>query len=178
MRRLARKHGARDTIDRTPPYTITGAPRVVKDKVIIGNGGAEYGVRGYVSAYDAETGEQLWRTYTVPGNPADGFESDALRAAAETWTGEWWKFGGGGTAWDAFAYDPELDLLYVGVGNGSPWNREIRSPGGGDNLYLASILALDPDDGAYRWHYQTTPGETWGLHGDAAYDPRRPGNRR
>jgi PQQ-dependent dehydrogenase (methanol/ethanol family) len=150
-----------DTIDRTPPYTITGAPRVIKGKVIIGNGGAEYGVRGYVSAYDAETGEQLWRTYTVPGNPEDGFESDAMRAAAETWTGEWWKFGGGGTAWDSFAYDPDLDLLYVGVGNGSPWNREIRSPGGGDNLYLASILALDPDDGAYRWHYQTTPGETW-----------------
>jgi PQQ-dependent dehydrogenase (methanol/ethanol family) len=150
-----------DTIGRTPPYTITGAPRVIKGKVIIGNGGAEFGVRGYVSAYDAETGEQIWRTYTVPGNPADGFENDAMRAAAETWTGEWWKFGGGGTAWDAFAYDPDLDLLYVGVGNGSPWNREIRSPGGGDNLYLSSILALDPDDGEYRWHYQTTPGETW-----------------
>jgi PQQ-dependent dehydrogenase (methanol/ethanol family) len=97
----------------------------------------------------------------VPGNPADGFESDAMRDAAETWTGEWWKYGGGGTAWDAFAYDPELDLLYVGVGNGSPWNREIRSPGGGDNLFLASILALDPDNGEYVWHYQTTPGETW-----------------
>ncbi len=150
-----------DTIDRTPPYTITGAPRVIKGKVIIGNGGAEYGVRGYVTAYDAETGKQVWRTHTVPGNPADGFESDAMQKAAETWTGEWWKFGGGGTAWDSFAYDPELDLLYVGVGNGSPWNREIRSPGGGDNLYLASILALDPDDGEYVWHYQTTPGETW-----------------
>ncbi len=150
-----------DTIDRTPPYTITGAPRVVKGKVIIGNGGAEYGVRGYVTAYDAETGEKIWRTWTVPGNPADGFESDAMRMAAETWTGEWWTYGGGGTAWDSFAYDPELDLLYVGVGNGSPWNREVRSPGGGDNLFLASILALDPDDGAYRWHYQTTPGETW-----------------
>jgi len=150
-----------DTIDRTAPYTITGAPRVFKGKVIIGNGGAEYGVRGYVSAYDAETGEQVWRTFTVPGNPADGFESDAMEQAAETWTGEWWKFGGGGTAWDSFAFDPELDLMYVGVGNGSPWNREIRSPGGGDNLFLASILALDPDDGSYVWHYQTTPGETW-----------------
>lgn len=150
-----------DTIDRTPPYTITGAPRVIKGKVIIGNGGAEYGVRGYVTAYNAETGEQLWRTYTVPGNPADGFESDAMRLAAKTWNGEWWKFGGGGTAWDAFAYDPDLDLLYVGVGNGSPWNREVRSPGGGDNLFLASVLALDPDNGEYVWHYQTSPGETW-----------------
>jgi PQQ-dependent dehydrogenase (methanol/ethanol family) len=150
-----------DTINRTPPFTITGAPRVVKGKVIIGNGGAEYGVRGYVTAYDAETGEQAWRSFMVPGNPADGFESDAMRDAAETWTGEWWKYGGGGTAWDAFAYDPDLDLLYVGVGNGSPWNREIRSPGGGDNLFLASILALDPDNGEYVWHYQTTPGETW-----------------
>ncbi len=150
-----------DTIARTAPYTITGAPRVFKGKVIIGNGGAEYGVRGYVSAYDAETGEQLWRTYTVPGDPAAGFESEAMERAADTWTGEWWKFGGGGTAWDSFAYDPELDLMYVGAGNGSPWNREMRSPGGGDNLFLASILALDPDDGSYAWHYQTTPGETW-----------------
>jgi len=150
-----------DTIDRTPPFTITGAPRVVKGKVIIGNGGAEFGVRGFVSAYDAETGEQTWKTYTVPGNPADGFESESMRRAAETWTGEWWTMGGGGTAWDAFAYDPDIDLLYVGVGNGAPWNREIRSPGGGDNLYLASILALDPDTGEYAWHYQTTPGDTW-----------------
>jgi quinohemoprotein ethanol dehydrogenase len=150
-----------DTIDRKPPFTITGAPRIVKGKVIIGNGGAEYGVRGYVTAYDAETGEQEWRTFMVPGNPADGFESDAMREAAKTWTGEWWKYGGGGTAWDAFAYDSNLDLLYVGVGNGSPWNREIRSPGGGDNLFLASILALDPDNGEYVWHYQTTPGESW-----------------
>jgi quinohemoprotein ethanol dehydrogenase len=150
-----------DTINRTPPYTITGAPRVVNGKVIIGNGGAEYGARGYVTAYDAESGEQLWRAYTVPGNPADGFESDAMRMAADTWNGAWWEFGGGGTAWDAFAFDPELNLLYVGVGNGSPWNREIRSPGGGDNLFLASILALDADTGEYAWHYQTTPGETW-----------------
>ena len=141
-----------DTINRTPPYTITGAPRVVNGKVIIGNGGAEYGARGYVTAYDADSGEQLWRSYTVPGNPADGFD---------TWNGAWWEFGGGGTAWDAFAFDPELNLLYVGVGNGSPWNREIRSPGGGDNLFLASILALDADTGEYAWHYQTTPGETW-----------------
>ncbi|HWK55133.1 MAG TPA: PQQ-dependent dehydrogenase, methanol/ethanol family [Hyphomicrobiales bacterium] len=148
-------------IDRNLSYSITGAPRVVKDKVIIGNGGAEYGVRGYVSAFDAQTGELVWRFYTVPGNPADGFENDAMRMAADTWNGEWWQLGGGGTAWDSMAYDAELDLLYVGTGNGSPWNQDIRSPGGGDNLFLSSIVALDPDDGAYVWHYQTTPGETW-----------------
>jgi PQQ-dependent dehydrogenase (methanol/ethanol family) len=143
------------------PYTITGAPRVVNGKVVIGNGGAEYGVRGYVSAYDAETGSMAWRFYTVPGNPADGFESEAMERAAETWNGEWWKFGGGGTVWDSMAYDPEFNLLYIGVGNGSPWNQQIRSPGGGDNLYLSSIVALNADTGAYVWHYQTTPGETW-----------------
>jgi quinohemoprotein ethanol dehydrogenase len=143
------------------PYTITGAPRVVAGKVVIGNGGAELGVRGFVSAYDADTGELAWRFYTVPGDPSKPFESPAMEAAAETWTGEWWTMGGGGTAWDAFAYDPEAKLLYVGTGNGSPWNRSIRSPGGGDNLYLASILALDVDTGELVWHYQTTPGETW-----------------
>lgn len=149
------------TIDQSKPYTITGAPRIVNDKVIIGNGGAEYGVRGYVSAYDISNGSMLWRFYTVPGNPADGFENASMAKAAATWNGEWWKFGGGGTAWDSMAYDPELDLLYIGVGNGSPWNQSIRSPGGGDNLYLSSIVALRPDTGEYVWHYQTTPGETW-----------------
>ena len=142
-------------------YTITGAPRVVGDAVVIGNGGAEYGVRGYVTAYDTETGAQLWRTHTVPGNPADGFESEAMHAAAETWTGEWWIAGGGGTVWDAMVVDPDADLLYIGTGNGSPWSRDNRSPGGGDNLYLSAILALDPGDGAIRWHYQTTPGDDW-----------------
>ena len=149
------------TTDPSQAYTITGAPRVVKDKVIIGNAGAEYDVRGYVSAYDAETGKMAWRFYTVPGDPSKGFENDALRAAAETWTGEWWRIGGGGTVWDAIVYDPELDLLYIGTGNGTPWNQAVRSPGGGDNLYLASIVALDPDTGDYVWHYQTTPGENW-----------------
>lgn len=149
------------TIDQSLPYTITGAPRIVKGKVMIGNGGAEYGVRGYVTAYDAETGEQAWRFYTVPGNPADGFESDVMTAAANTWTGQWWNLGGGGTVWDAMAYDPDLDLLYIGVGNGSPWNQALRSPEGGDNLFLSSIVALDPEDGSYQWHYQTVPGETW-----------------
>ncbi len=143
------------------PYTITGAPRVIDGKVVIGNGGAELGVRGYVSAYDAQTGALVWRFYTVPGDPSKPFESPALEAAAKTWTGEWWKMGGGGTAWDAFAYDPDAKLLYVGTGNGSPWDRNIRSPGGGDNLYLSSILALKVETGELVWHYQTTPGDTW-----------------
>ncbi len=150
-----------DTINRTAPYTITGAPRVINGLVIIGNGGADFGVRGYVSAYDAESGEMVWRFYTVPGNPKDGFESEALEKAAETWTGEWWQYGGGGTVWDSMAYDAELDLLYVGVGNGSPWNRNVRSPEGGDNLFLSSIVALRPATGDYVWHYQTTPGDSW-----------------
>ena len=144
------------------PYTITGAPRVVDGKVIIGNGGAELGVRGFVTAYDAETGKQVWRFYTVPGDPAKGFESPAMEQAAKTWTGEWWKNGGGGgTAWDAFAYDAEAKLLYVGTGNGSAWDRGLRSPGGGDNLYLSSIVALDVATGELKWHYQTTPGDQW-----------------
>ena len=142
-------------------YSITGAPRVVNGKVVIGNAGAEFGVRGYVTAYDAATGAEVWRFHTVPGNPADGFENAAMEKAAATWTGEWWMMGGGGTAWDGFAYDAELDLLYVGVGNGSPWNRGIRSPGGGDNLYLSSIVALDAGTGEYRWHFQLVPGDSW-----------------
>ena len=149
------------TVDQSKPYTITGAPRIVKGRVLIGNGGAEYGVRGYVTAYDAQTGEQVWRFYTVPGNPADGFETPELESAAQTWNGEWWRLGGGGTVWDAITYDPVSDLVYLGVGNGSPWNQGLRSPGGGDNLFLTAIVAVDPDDGKYVWHYQTTPGETW-----------------
>jgi quinohemoprotein ethanol dehydrogenase len=149
------------TVDQTKPYTITGAPRIVKGRVIIGNGGGEYGVRGYVSAYDANDGKLAWRFYTVPGDPAQKFESPAMEQAAKTWQGEWWKVGGGGTVWDSMAYDPELDLLYVGTGNGSPWNPHVRSPGGGDNLYLSSILALKPDTGQLVWHYQTTPGDAW-----------------
>ncbi|MFQ3323934.1 MAG: quinohemoprotein ethanol dehydrogenase [Pseudomonadales bacterium] len=150
-----------NTIDKSKSYTITGAPRIIDGKVIIGNGGAELGVRGYVSAFDTATGKLIWRFYTVPGNPADGFESKVMEMAAKTWTGEYWAAGGGGTAWDSMAYDPELDLLYVGVGNGSPWNQSIRSPDGGDNLFLSSIVAVRPSTGEYVWHYQTTPGETW-----------------
>ncbi|MFZ0583895.1 MAG: PQQ-dependent dehydrogenase, methanol/ethanol family [Candidatus Acidiferrales bacterium] len=154
------------TIDRRFRYTITGAPRVVKGKVIIGNGGAEMGVRGYVSAYDAETGEMAWRFYTVPGNPAKPFENPVLAKAAKTWSGEWWKYGGGGTVWNAMAYDPELDLLYIGTGNGGPWNPRIRSPRGGDNLFTCSIVALRPETGEYAWHYQENPNEAWDYDSD------------
>ena len=150
------------TIDKSWPYTITGAPRIVKGNVIIGNGGGEFGVRGYVTAYDVDSGDELWRFYTVPGNPNEPFESPEMEIAAKTWSGgKWWEYGGGGTVWDSMAYDPVLDTLYIGTGNGSPWNRYVRSPGGGDNLYLSSIVALDPDTGDYKWHYQTTPGDTW-----------------
>ena len=144
-------------------YSVTGAPRIVKGMVIIGNGGAELGVRGYVSAYDVNTGEMKWRFYTVPGDRNKPQESPALEAALETWSGdEWYKLGGGGgTAWDSLVFDPELDLLYIGTGNGSPWNRDLRSPGGGDNLYLSSIVALRPDTGEYVWHYQVTPADNW-----------------
>lgn len=150
-------------IDPEKSYTITGAPRVFKGKVIIGNGGAEYGVRGYITAYDAESGDQAWRFFSVPGNPDEPFENEAMKMAAETWdpSGKYWEVGGGGTMWDAMVYDPELNLMYVGVGNGSPWNRRLRSPGGGDNLFLSSIVALNPDDGSYVWHYQETPGDHW-----------------
>lgn len=149
------------TVDQEQNYTITGAPRIVRNKVIIGNGGGELGVRGYVSAYDADSGTLAWRFYTVPGDPAKGFESPVMERAAKTWTGEWWRQGGGGTVWDSLSYDAELDLLYVGTGNGSPWNQRLRSPKGGDNLYLSSILALRPETGELVWHYQTTPGESW-----------------
>lgn len=161
---LDRKSGKpvwiKETVDPSKPYTITGAPRVVKGKVIIGNGGAEMGVRGYVTAYDAETGKQAWRFFTVPDAPGKNTEQ-YLKDAEKTWHGQYWAEGGGGTAWDSMAYDPELDLLYIGVGNGSPWNQGIRSEGKGDNLYLSSIVAVRPETGEYVWHFQTTPGETW-----------------
>ena len=142
------------TTDPSKPYSITGAPRIVRGKVIIGNGGAEFGVRGYVTAYDADTGKLVWRFYTVPGDPSKPFENKAMEMAAKTWSGEWWKLGGGGTAWDSMAYDPELNLLYIGTGNGSPWNPRLRSPGGGDNLFLSSIVALK------RRHRRATSGTT------------------
>jgi quinohemoprotein ethanol dehydrogenase len=150
-------------IDHAHSYTITGAPRVVKGKVLIGNGGAEYGARGYITAYDAETGEQAWRWFVVPGDPSKPFEDSSMEAAAKTWdpAGKWWINGGGGTPWDSITYDPDLNMIYIGTGNGSPWNRNLRSPAGGDNLYLASLVALNADTGKYVWHYQETPGDNW-----------------
>jgi quinohemoprotein ethanol dehydrogenase len=145
--------------------TITGAPRVIKGKVIIGNGGAEKSARGYISAYDADTGKLIWRFYTVPGKPGvkDGAASDEALAkiASKTWRGQWWKNGGGGTVWDAMAYDPQLDLLYFGTDNGGPWNKQFRSPGYSDDLFITSIIAVRPDTGEYVWHFQNTPGEMW-----------------
>ncbi len=156
------------TVDQSKPYTITGAPRAFKNKVIIGNGGAELGVRGYVTAYDTDTGDLAWRFYTVP-NPnkePDGAASDDIlaRLANDTWgdTGAWTTDGGGGTVWDAIVYDSVNDQVLLGIGNGSPWNPTLRDPdGNGDNLFLSSILAVDADTGAYRWHYQTTPRDMW-----------------
>ncbi len=149
------------TVDQTKQYTITGAPRVIDSKVFIGNGGAEFGVRGYISAYDARTGELLWRFYTVPGGPNDPTGVEPHELSSKTWYGSWWKLGGGGTVWDSMAYDKDTNTLYFGVGNGSPWNPNIRSAGKGDNLFLSSIVAVDATSGEYRWHYQTTPGEGW-----------------
>jgi len=142
-------------------YSITMAPRIAKGKVFIGASGGEYGVRGWIAAYDAETGKQVWRFYNVPGDPSKGFENDAMKKAAATWSGQWWKLGGGGSVWDAAIYDPETDLLIYGTGNGSPWNQADRDPKHGDNLYIASVIALKPDTGEYVWHYQETPADTW-----------------
>ncbi len=150
-------------IDHEHSYTITGAPRVFNGKVVIGQSGAEYGARGYITAYDSETGRQLWRWFTVPGDPSKPFEDASMEAAAKTWdpAGKYWVNGGGGTPWDTITFDPDLNMVYVGTGNGGPWNRKLRSPSGGDNLYLASIVALDADTGRYIWHYQETPGDNW-----------------
>jgi quinohemoprotein ethanol dehydrogenase len=159
---------------------ISGAPRVFDGKVIVGFGGADFGpTRGYVTNYDADTGKLLWRWHTVPGDPAKGFENAAMAKAAKTWSGEWWKLGGGGTAWNAFSYDPDTNSVLVGVGNGSPWNHKARSQGKGDNLYLASIVALDANTGGYKWHYQVNPGETWdfGATMDMAFADLRIGGR-
>ncbi|MDC0598831.1 PQQ-dependent dehydrogenase, methanol/ethanol family, partial [Gammaproteobacteria bacterium] len=149
------------TIDQDEQYTITSAPRVIKGKILIGNSGSEFGVRGYVGAYDVNNGEEIWRFYTVPGNPELGFENPQMELAATTWSGEWWELGGGGTVWDAIVYDVENDLVFFGTGNGTPWNQRERDPAGGDNLFIASLVAVRPDTGEYVWHYQTTPGDTW-----------------
>ncbi len=148
-----------DTADNSQAYSITSAPRIAKGLVVIGNAGSEFGVRGYISAYDAETGKLSWRSYTVPGDPAKGFESKAMEAASKTWNGEYWKTGGGGTPWEGIAYDPSLDLLYFGTGNPTAWYRAIR--GKGDALYTASILAVHASNGELAWYFQTTPGDNW-----------------
>jgi len=150
------------TVDAHDARFISGPPRVFNGKVIIGHGGADVdSIRGYVTTYDARTGRLLWRFHTVPGNPADGFENEAMKMAARTWAGEWWRYGGGGTVWNAITFDADFNRIYLGVGNGAPWNRKIRSAGQGDNLFLASIVALDADTGEYVWHYQVNPGESW-----------------
>ena len=149
------------TTDPTKPQTITGAPRVVKGKVLIGNSGGEYNVRGYISAYDAADGKLVWRFYTIPGDPSKPAENPILKEAAKTWTGQWWTWGGGGTVWDSIVYDQQQDLLIFGTDNGDPWNTNYRSPRGGDNLFLTSIVAVRPDTGQYVWHYQLNPGDEW-----------------
>ncbi len=150
-----------DTVDQARSYTITGAPRVANGKVFIGNGGAEIGVRGYISAYDANDGKLLWRFFTVPGDPSRPQENTALEKALSTWTGDlFWQLGGG-TVWDGILYDPVTNLVYFGTGNGTPWVAEARSPQGGDNLFLNSIIAVKADTGEYVWHYQVTPSESW-----------------
>ena len=149
------------TVDQSKPYAITMAPRIANGKVMLGNSGSEYGVRGYVSAYDAASGKLVWRFFTVPGDPSKPFENKAMQMAAKTWHGDWWKYGGGATVWDSMSYDPETNLLFFGTGNGVPWDENARSPGGGDNLFASSIVAVDADTGEYKWHYQTTPGDSW-----------------
>ncbi len=153
------------TVDPNWAYSITGAPRVFDGKVVVGNGGADYGVRGFVTAYDAETGKKVWRFYTVPGDPSKGPDGEAsdsvMPMAAKTWNGHWWTMGGGGTAWDSIVYDPKLNLVYIGTGNGGPQVQHFRSPAGGDNLFLCSIVAVNATTGKYVWHYQMVPNEQW-----------------
>ena len=165
---LDAKNGAviwqKQTTDPKLPQTITGAPRVVKGKVLIGNSGGEFNVRGYLSAYDADSGKLVWRFYTVPGDPSKpdhAASDDIFKTASKTWQGQWWKHGGGGTVWDSIVYDPEQDLLIFGTDNGDPWNKNYRSPGVSDNLFLTSIVAVKPDTGQYVWHYQVNPGDEW-----------------
>jgi quinohemoprotein ethanol dehydrogenase len=149
------------TFDKSQPYSITGAPRVFDGKVVVGNGGSDIGARGFFGAYDADTGKPLWRFYVVPDDPKKGFENKAMAMAAKTWSGEWWAVGGGGGPWDSIAYDPELRLVYAATGNGTPLVEAYRSPKGGDNLFLCSVVAVNVDTGRYVWHYQEAPGEEW-----------------
>jgi quinohemoprotein ethanol dehydrogenase len=150
------------TVTEESKNTITGAPLVYDGRVLIGNGGADWNARGYVTAYDALSGKQLWRFYTVPSDPAGDAGDSTMKMAAATWGGEWWKVGGGGgTVWDGMTYDAKFNRVYLGVGNSGPYDPRVRSPGNGDNLFLASIVALDADTGRYVWHYQVNPREAW-----------------
>ena len=139
--------------------SITGAPRIANGRIFIGEAGSEFEQRGYLAAYDADNGKELWRWWVVPGDPSKPFEQPELAMAAKTWNGEWWKQGGGGTPWDGILYDPVTDYVYFGTGNGADWPSEVRSPGGGDNLFTASVVAVEAKTGKYVWHYQETPGE-------------------
>jgi len=145
-------------------YSLTIAPRIAKGKVIVGPAGGDRPTRGFFAAYDAETGREVWKFFTVPGDPAKGFENDAMRKAAATWDGDWWKLGGGGAVWDGISYDPDSELLYVGTGNAEPWPQALRTKDvstGRDNLYVASILAVNVNNGDLKWHYQMVPGDQW-----------------
>lgn len=144
--------------------TLTMAPRIARGKVIVGAAGGDRPTRGFFAAYDADTGREVWRFWTVPGDPAKGFESSAMRKAAATWDGEWWKLGGGGSVWDGISYDPDSDLVYVGTGNAEPWPQSLRNKDvstGHDNLYVASIVAVNAATGELKWHYQMVPGDQW-----------------
>lgn len=156
------------TFDSDYPAHINGAPRVFDGRVIVGYASAVGPTRGYVTSYDARTGKQLWRFFTVPGNPTNGFENEAMEIAAQTWAGKWWTFGGGGDVWNAIAYDPDADTVFIGTGSGYPWNHRVRSAGLGDNLFVSSIVALEGATGKYKWHYQVNPGDTWDY--DATMD--------
>ncbi|HXR50750.1 MAG TPA: PQQ-dependent dehydrogenase, methanol/ethanol family, partial [Steroidobacteraceae bacterium] len=153
------------TVDPEAMYTISGAPRVGAGLVFIGNGGGEFGGRGYVSAYDADSGKLVWRFFTTPGDPArpDGVASDDIMASLvqPTWFGPFDPSRGGGMVWNSIVYDAEFDQLYMATGNGYPWPRLYRSAGKGDNLFISSVVAVDARTGKYKWHYQETPGESW-----------------
>ena len=151
----------RQVTDPELTLSITGAPRIADGRIFIGEAGSEFHQRGYMAAYSADNGKELWRWWSVPGDPKKGFEQPELEMAAKTWSGEWWKTGGGGTPWDGINYDPVTDMVYIGTGNGAPWPAEIRSPGGGDNLFTSSIVALDAKTGKYKWHYQETPADSF-----------------
>ena len=147
--------------------SITGAPRIADGRIFIGEAGSEFEERGYLACYSADTGKELWRWWSVPGDPSKGFEQPELAMAAKTWGGEWWKTGGGGTPWDGITYDPTTGYVYIGTGNGAPWPAEDRSPGSGDNLFTASVVAIEAKTGKYVWHYQETPAESFDFDSTA-----------